>query len=445
MRFLVHILNSLRNAPLKIKILIVTVVQTVLLVLLVSNTIWLMNDAARTNLENLISQNAYLLNAMAVPYINQSDLDPLADTLGEFLGHVTDTDGVTYVRFGDSTGNILLSAGMPKMTTLPPPDIDAGNWKTNNLFDNPMIHVRHPLLLPSNEAGFLQFGISNKNLAMTRQSVLSQSMFIAIAGILVTFILLSIVGYILTKRLTQMVEVSQALAEGKFDRRLHEEGMDELSRLARYFNTVASALQQRIDDLQHTTKRLEASDERYSMAIHGANDGLWDWDIARNRVYYSPRFCEIIGHPINTSVSDTSPLEAMTALFTTRLHPDEAATFHARMIEHLKGSAPQFMLEHRIRHKDGSYRWIMTRGVARRNEQGRAVRMAGSISDIHPRKRAEQQLQHDAMHDGLTGLPNQALFIEHLQHAFAQRERDPDFRFAVLVLNLESFHLINDS
>ncbi|MDR2014730.1 MAG: EAL domain-containing protein [Azoarcus sp.] len=287
--------------------------------------------------------------------------------------------------------------------------------------------------------------LDDVNLSAVRKSILVQSTFIAIATVLATFILLSVFGYLTARRLKRMEAACQALAEGRFDYRLHDEGKDEIARLTRHFNAMASALQQQFNELQHTMERLKTNDERNALAIRGANDGLWDWDIAGNRANYSARFCEILGRPVDTSVSDDSPLEAPTTLFTARLHPDEASTFHARMVEHLKGATPQFMLEHRIRHEDGSYRWIMTRGVAQRNIQGRATRMAGSISYIHLRKRAEQQLQHDAMHDGLTGLPNQLLFIEHLRQALAQRKRDPYFRFAVLALNIERFHLINDS
>jgi diguanylate cyclase (GGDEF)-like protein/PAS domain S-box-containing protein len=245
-----------------------------------------------------------------------------------------------------------------------------------------------------------------------------------------------------TRQFKRLTDAYRALAEGKLDHRLPDDGGDEL---ARNFNSMACALQRRIDDLQGSMESLKSHAERYTQAIRGANDGFWDWDISGGRGHFSPRFCEMFGYPVNASVSDTSPLEAPTTLFTARLHPDETATFHTRMIEHLKGITPQFMLEHRVRHEDGGYRWIMTRGIAQRNAQGRALRMAGSISDIHLRKRVEQQLYHDAMHDIITGLPNQQLFIEHLQHALTQRERDPHFRFAVLALNLERFHLVNDS
>ncbi|MDR3214585.1 MAG: EAL domain-containing protein, partial [Azoarcus sp.] len=210
-------------------------------------------------------------------------------------------------------------------------------------------------------------------------------------------------------------------------------------------NTLASALQQRNDDLKTATKRLETSENRYALVTTGANDGLWTWDIADDHICFSSRFREMLGLPCETSTPGNDLLEASSAFFTSRLHPDEAAAFHARIVEHLRGLSPHFMFEHRIRHEDGSYHWIMTRAVARRDARGRTTRMAGSVSDIHARKRAEQQLRHDAMHDTLTGLPNQALFIEHLRQALAQCRRDARFRFAVLAANLERFHLINDS
>ena len=89
----------------------------------------------------------------------------------------------------------------------------------------------------------------------------------------------------------------------------------------------------------------------------------------------------------------------------TGIHPDDAPGYRAKMIEHLKGFSTQFKCEYRARQSDGSYRWVMTRGVAVRGSDDRAVRMAGSISDVHDHKLAQVRLQYDALHDGLTGLP----------------------------------------
>lgn len=425
-----------RNSSIRARLLLAsTAVQVVLLSLLLANSVRLMNDASTASLSTLINQNASMLHAMATAYGELQNYGTLQDTLGELL--TDSSEGLVYVRIGSADGVLLLSAGQPAMKTLPPATAELGKG-LGPLLDHAVIHVRRPLLLPRNEVGFLQFGVSVSVLAAARRAIIEQGVLIALIEIVITFVLLSGIGYLLSNKLASLLAGSKAITEGFLSHRLPDEGEDELARLAHHFNIMASTLQQRVSELQQTADRLEASEERYALAIRGANDGLWDWDITNNRTYFSPRFCELVGLPPGTTDTDATP-------FTERLHPDDAPGYRARMVEHLKGDKPQFMLEHRIRQPDDSYRWIMTRGVAQRDARGRATRMAGSISDVHLRKRAEQQLLHDALHDGLTGLPNRALFIEHVRLALGQQRRDDAYRFAVLAVNLERFHLVNDS
>lgn len=425
-----------RNSSIRARLLLAsTAVQVVLLSLLLANSVRLMNDASTASLETLISQNASMLHAMATAYGERQNYGTLQDTLGELL--TDSSEGLVYVRIGDARGAVMLSAGQPAMQTLPPATAELGKG-LGTLLDHPVIHVRRPLLLPRNEVGFLQFGVSVSVLAAARSAIIAQGLLIALVEIFITFVLLSGIGYLLSNKLAGLLAGSKAITDGFLNHRLPDEGEDELARLAHHFNIMASTLQQRVAELQQTADRLKASEERYALAIRGANDGLWDWDITHDRTYFSPRFCELVGLPSGIHDTDATP-------FTERLHPDDAPGYRARMVEHLKGENPQFMLEHRIRQADDSYRWIMTRGVAQRDAKGRATRMAGSISDVHLRKRAEQQLVHDALHDGLTGLPNRALFIEHVRLALGQQRRDDNYHFAVLAINLERFHLVNDS
>ncbi|CAI07116.1 EAL domain-containing protein [Aromatoleum aromaticum] len=410
-----------------------TVVQVLLLTLLLANSVRLMNDATSASLETLIDQNATMLHAMAAAYGDQGQFDVLQDVLGELLGEAD--EGLVYVRIGTADGHLLVSAGMPGMTGVPPDNSEVADGSHHN----ELIHVRRPLLLERNEIGFLQFGVSVSVLAAARKAITEQGAVIALVEILLTFALLSGIGFLLTRKLSRLLASSQAIAEGRLNHRLPEDGHDELSRLSQHFNVMAANLQDRIGELQDTAARLKASEQRYELAIQGAHDGLWDWDIAAGSVYCSPRCCEITG------LSADRPLQSPTDILG-RIHPLDVSAYRNELVQHLKGNSAQFKAEYRMRQHDGSYCWVMKRGVALRGPHGRAFRMAGSISDIHLHKLAQMQLQFDALHDSLTGLPNRALFLEHVHSALGQQQRRANhFGFAVLAIDLERFRLVNDS
>lgn len=183
---------------------------------------------------------------------------------------------------------------------------------------------------------------------------------------------------------------------------------------------------------------LRVSEERYALAANAANDGLWDWDLTESRIYYSPRWIRMLGY-------QEAELSSSTEEWFSRVHPEDLAQFNAEIGKHIQGETPHFESEHRMQHKDGTYRWMLSRGLAMRDDQGRAYRMAGSQTDITERKRAEEQLVYDAFHDGLTGLPNRALFTDRLERALERSKRREDYMLAVLFLDLDRFKVVNDS
>src|SRR5256885_4970120 len=128
-----------------------------------------------------------------------------------------------------------------------------------------------------------------------------------------------------------------------------------------------------------------------------------------------------------------------------RVHPDDHSRLAADIAAHVEGRTAQLETEHRIRHADGTWRTMLLRGVAVRDAAGKATRMAGSQTDITERKRAEEKLLHDALHDGLTGLPNRALFMHRVGQAMAFLARRSDYRFAVLMLDVDRFKTVNES
>ena len=189
---------------------------------------------------------------------------------------------------------------------------------------------------------------------------------------------------------------------------------------------------------QRAEEALRTSEERYALAAHGANDGLWDWDLRAGKVYLSPRWKSMLGLGADEVAEDPNE-------WLGRVHPQDLPGLKARLDAHLEGRSEHFESEYRIAHRDGTYRWMLSRGLGVRTAEGVPLRMAGSQTDITHRKQVEEQLLHDALHDGLTGLPNRASFLDRLTLVMSQAARRPDSRFAVLFLDLDRFKVVNDS
>lgn len=189
---------------------------------------------------------------------------------------------------------------------------------------------------------------------------------------------------------------------------------------------------------QEVETSLRASEERYALALAGARDGIWDWNIEQGEIYYSPRWLALL----RLSASDAPPTPAT---WFDRVHDEDRAGLEKALDEHLSGATPHLEYEFRIRTGSGQVLWAQCRGVAVRNASGRATRIAGSLTDISDRKSTEALLVHEVLHDALTGLPNRSLFLDRLDLAIKQHRRDPRRQCAVLFLDLDRFKAVNDS
>jgi diguanylate cyclase (GGDEF)-like protein/PAS domain S-box-containing protein len=189
---------------------------------------------------------------------------------------------------------------------------------------------------------------------------------------------------------------------------------------------------------QRTLESLRLSEERYALAVRGANDGIWDWDLRAETVYFSPRWKAMLGHR-EDEVGDSS------SEWFDRVHPRDLERLWNEIEDHVAGRTEHFQSEHRVLHSDGTYLWVLTRGLGVRDGSGKVHRMAGSQSDITARKQAEERLVHDAFHDALTGLPNRALLLDRIEQRIGRMRRRSGTRFALLFLDLDGFKLVNDS
>jgi diguanylate cyclase (GGDEF)-like protein/PAS domain S-box-containing protein len=209
-------------------------------------------------------------------------------------------------------------------------------------------------------------------------------------------------------------------------------------RAFRRLEKLRIAEKQHIEERQRAEAALRESEERYALAVEGANDGLWDWNIKSGTMYFSPRWRSMLGYGEREGFEEPDD-------WFHRVHTDDVEALIQDLRAHLNGNTTHFENEHRIRHRDGTYRWMLTRGLAVRDPSGLAYRIAGSLTDVTNRKQAEEKLVHDAFHDVLTSLPNRALLLDRLGHAIRRGQRADDQHFATLFLDIDRFKMVNDS
>jgi len=193
-------------------------------------------------------------------------------------------------------------------------------------------------------------------------------------------------------------------------------------------------LEERVEVRTHDLRK---SEQRYALAVDGVNDGIWDWDLVTNEVYYAPRWKRMIG-------KDETQLDASPEAWLDCVHPDDSERVRKRIRAHLAGKTSYLLVDYRMRHADGSYRWMEARGVAVRDADGRPVQMAGSQTDVHDRRRAEDQIRDLACYDSLTRLPNRKSLRDRIGQAL-RRPRGERGKVTILHAGIDRFKKINES
>ena len=193
-----------------------------------------------------------------------------------------------------------------------------------------------------------------------------------------------------------------------------------------------------VTDYMQAKAALQDNEQRWKLALESTGDGVWDWNIQSGEEFFSKRLLEMYGFSESELRNRPDELDS-------RTHPDDVAQMQHDRQAHFDGLTPTYNNEHRIRCKNGNWKWVLARGMLiSRDAQGQPLRMIGTHTDITERKTSEVLIWHQAHFDHLTGLPNRNMLRDRLEQEINKNQRDSQ-PLALLFIDLDHFKEVNDT
>ena len=369
------------------------------------------------------------------------ELTALADTLGantaaslefndqrtaeELLSALATEPNVLVACLYDNQGSIFAdyrSAGSPRALVLPVLHPDGA------YFEGESLTLFRGVLLNGERTGSIALVFDLRGFRARLLQYAKIAFLVLLVSVFATFLASMRLARSIGDPLVQLAAVARRISVDKdYSIRAAIRSGGETGLLVDSFNEMLSRIESREQALKDALNSLQESEERYALAARGANDGLWDWNLETGEIYFSPRWGHMLGYSESESWSSHEQ-------WLSHIHAEDRERVRTEISEHCDGKTPEFVSEYRMRHKNGGYIWMLSRGIAVRNSAGKAVRIAGSQTDITEGK----------VVDPLTRLPNRLYFIDRLESAIETAEQQETL-FAVLFVDLDQFKLVNDT
>jgi diguanylate cyclase (GGDEF)-like protein/PAS domain S-box-containing protein len=215
-----------------------------------------------------------------------------------------------------------------------------------------------------------------------------------------------------------------------------KENYEEIQATYEQLIAAEEELRAQYDELHEKQEIIEKSEERYKLALEGANDAIWEIDLITKELFYSDKFSDITGYDLTTLTS----LHDLMGLVV----DEDKETALEDFQNHINGKTLHYQSNIKIMFNGGGYRWVLIRGKCLRNKKGVAIKMSGSVTDISSLKNSEEKINKLEYYDALTGIPNRKLFINTLESEIIM-SKDREVKHAILFIDLDNFKEINDT
>jgi len=254
------------------------------------------------------------------------------------------------------------------------------------LIDNPLqVDVAQPVLSGARHIGWARVGISRESIASNLQVVTREGLAYTLVAILIGLVFALAMARGLTRDIRRLAAFANHIRSGARHEQADVDRPDELGELAHDMQRMLADLNDRERELDAAHRQIHANEERLRFALEGSTDGLWDWDLLSDQVYFSPRWKGMLGFADEELANSFETWRDL-------VHPDDLQPALDALERHLANPQTPFEILHRVRHKDGSWRWVLSRGRALQQEQGKPYRMVGTHVDVTDRKHLEQVL-----------------------------------------------------
>lgn len=400
--------------------------------LLLANSFRLLNQTLQEQTRSRLDALAPLLNASLSAPLFERDHATIREILDQLVN--SRQAELRYLVVFDTRDRVYASAGHIDPKALPPLDMDVDTSLRDLVYD-----ARTPLTLGQSQVGHIRFGLSLAALAASRDRILHQSMLIAGIEILLSLLLLTGIGYLLTNHITSLVKATRAVAAGDYSIRVPVSGRDEIRLLAENFNAMSQAVQDRVKALHVSEQALHAEKERAEITLQAIGDGVISTCMDGWVQYLNPVAEKLTGHRLADALG--RPIEDIYAIVdeeTGRPLPNALRQCLAQKVA-VRGRPHTHLVG-----RSGQVHAIEEMATPIHDHEGQTIGAVLVVRDITAAREASRRLEYQAMHDALTGLFNRRKFESRVDEAI--REAKASGRaHALCYMDLDQFKVVNDT